>query len=75
MEELLRRAKELNICSEYSLALELHNEAIVVEISHSGKIPLKPHLTEDDVVPDPTAGLDGMELVDLDSLWLHLVKK
>jgi putative peptide zinc metalloprotease protein len=74
-EELLRRAKELNIYSEYNLSLDLHSEAIVVEISYNGKIPLNPHLTEDYEVPAPTTGIDCMELTDLDSLWLHLIKK
>lgn len=74
-EELLRRGKEASVSSEYSLSLDLHHDAVWVEISYNGKIPLNPHLTEDYEVPDLATGLDGMAPADLDSLWLHLVKK
>jgi len=74
-EELLRRSREVGIFSNYSLTLDFQSEAVTVEISYNGKIPLNPHLTEDYEVPDPSVGLDGMDPSDLDSLWLHLIRK
>jgi len=74
-EELLRLSREVGIFSDYSLTLDFQGEAVSVEISYNGKIPLNPHLTDDYEVPDPSEGLDSMDPSGLDSLWLHLIRK
>jgi putative peptide zinc metalloprotease protein len=71
-EELLRRGKDAGIANEYSLTLDFHSDALAVEISYNGRIPLNPHLAEDYEVPEAPSDLDSL---DLDALWLHLIKK
>jgi len=74
-EELHRRSGLVPVHTEYSLGLDLQDDAIMIEISYSGRIPLNPHLTADYEVPDLSSNLDDMDLANLDSLWLHLIKK
>lgn len=71
-EELIRICQEKKITEEFEVSLDFNNEAVIVKIIFNGKIPLNPQELEDYEVPDSQEDL--ME-VDLDSLWLFLIKK
>jgi putative peptide zinc metalloprotease protein len=71
-EELSRAAKEVGIQDDFELILDFKGEAVVVEIRYDGRIPLNPHQTADYEIPDTDVALDSL---DLDSLWLHLIKR
>lgn len=72
-EELIRAARKAGVSGSFQLSLEHKGGAVVIELDYDGRIPLNPHRTAEYEVPDGSAdaGLDG---VDLDTLWLHLIK-
>lgn len=71
-EELIRVAKEANIHDPFKLVMDFKGDAVVTELHYNGHIPLNPHKTEDYELPDSKENLDD---VDLDNLWLYLIKK
>jgi putative peptide zinc metalloprotease protein len=70
-EELLRAGRAVSLEQPFELVLDFSAEAAEVAIAYDGKIPLNPHLSEPYEVP--TVSSDP-EDVNLDTLWLHLIK-
>lgn len=70
-EELLRAGRAVNLERPFELVLDFGAEAAEVAIVYDGKIPLNPHLTEPYEVPEVSS---APENVNLDTLWLHLIK-
>jgi len=70
-EELLRAGQAAGVQRPFELILRFDDQAADVAIAYDGRIPLNPHLTEPYEVPAADAGLDG---VNMDTLWLHLIK-
>lgn len=70
-EELLRAGRAANIEQAFELVFDFGPEAAEVALLYNAKIPLNPLLTEPYEVP--TVSSDP-EDINLDTLWLHLIK-
>ena len=68
----LRKAEETGITDPIDLQLDYKGETIVIDIAYNARIPLNPHETEDYEIPDADAGLEDL---DMDTLWLHMIKR
>lgn len=71
-EELLSKADKAGIFDPIALLLDYKGETIVIDIEYSARIPLNPLETGEYEVPDAESGLDNL---DLDTLWLHMIKQ
>jgi putative peptide zinc metalloprotease protein len=71
-EELIRICNEQKMENDYEISLDFNSDAIIVQVIYDGKIPLHPQQTENYEVPDQS---DDLDAINLDSLWLHLIKK
>lgn len=71
-EELVRLSAEAGVDEPFDLILDSRGETVVIDIAYSGRIPLNPQKAEDYEIPDEGTGLDD---VNLDTLWLHIIKK
>lgn len=71
-EELVRLAEGLGVTDPFELALESRGETIVIDITYNGRIPLNPQDAGDYELPDADTAFNDLNL---DALWLHLIKK
>ena len=74
-EELIRLAEKEAVSDPISLRLDFKGEAVIVDLAYSNRIPLNPHQTEDYEVPDGEADLDDLDDLNMDTLWLHMIKR
>ena len=70
-EQLIGKAKETGITDPIDLMLDYRGETIVIDIAYNRRIPLNPHQTRDYEIPDAKS---KMEDLDMDTLWLHMIK-
>ena len=70
--ELIRRAEELRIDGNFRLELGYTGEALEIALAYDRKIPLNPLKDAPYEVPDGEADL---EQIQLDALWLFLIKR
>ncbi len=70
-EELLRAGRAANLERPFELVLDFDAQAAEVALVYDSRIPLNPHLTEPYEVPAASAAPEG---INLDTLWLHLIK-
>ncbi len=71
-EEFVRICRERGIEETFEVVLDLKDEAAVIQFVYDRRVPLNPLETENYEVP---ASLDDIEAPDMDSLWLHLIKR
>lgn len=72
LENLFQRAAGTGVSQPVSLEMDHKGLAVVIDIGYESAIPLHPHETGDWEVPDD---LDDLDEQDMDTLWLHLIKK
>lgn len=71
-EELIRLAGETGRGESCAVSFDYQAPAILADITYDGKIPLNPYQAEEYEVPDITSDMDSL---DVEALWLHLIKK
>lgn len=71
-EEFIRVCRAHGIEDTFEVSLDFRDEAAIIRLSYDGRIPLNPLATEDYEVP---ASVDDLDSLDMDSLWLHLIKR
>jgi hypothetical protein len=70
-EQLIGKAKETGITDPIDLMLDYRGETIIIDIAYNRRVPLNPHQTRDYEIPDAKS---KMEDIDMDTLWLHMIK-
>ncbi len=70
-EELLRICRVQGITEPYQVAFASQDEAAIVRISYSDRVPLNPHETGNYARPEHA---DAVADLNTDALWLHLIK-
>ncbi len=71
-EEFIRVCHAQGIEEVFEVILDFRDEAAIIRLSYDSRVPLNPLETEDYEVP---ASSDDLDSIDLDSLWLHLIKR
>lgn len=71
-EEFIRICRERGIDETFEVVLDFREEAAIIQFVYDCRVPLNPLETENYEVP---FSLDETESPDLDSLWLHLIKR
>jgi putative peptide zinc metalloprotease protein len=71
-EELIRVCGEKGVEENYEVSLDCRGEAVISQITYSGRIALNPQEVGNYDKPSAEQSLDAVEL---DAFWLYLIKK
>jgi putative peptide zinc metalloprotease protein len=71
-EEFIRVCRERGIEETFEVTLDFLDGAAIIRLSYDSRVPLNPLETEEYEVP---ASPDDLDSLNMDSLWLHLIKR